>query len=161
MLPEASRPRRRPAAEPGAAMLLVDTYVGPSAIEGVGVFAAEPIARGQLIYRFEPSFDRLIAKADLAALPASVRQFIERYTYRHPETAGVLVLDADHGRHMNHSAAPNTDFRDLKFGYAIADIAPGEEITCNYADFEPGFEILPPKTVKGEARPAQKNGAHP
>lgn len=140
-------------------MLLVDTYVGPSAIEGVGVFAAQKIAKGQLIYRFVPEFDRLIAKAELAGLPESTRRFVERYTYRHPTDAAFLVLDADNGRHMNHSEAPNTDFRDLKLGYAIADIEPGEEITCNYAEFEPEFEILPPVAQAGQARGASPNGA--
>ena len=95
----------------------------------------------------------MIAKSDLAALPESIRKFVERYTYRHPSEPGLLVLDADNGRHMNHDGSPNTDFRDLKFGYAIADIAPGEEITCNYAEFEPDFEILPSlrETVAGKA----------
>lgn len=146
-------------------MLLIDTYVGPSAIEGVGVFAAEPIRKGQLIYRFEPGFDRLIGEADLALLPESIRRFVERYTYPHPLEAGKLVLDADNGRHMNHSLQPNTDFKDSVFGYAIADIAPGEEITCNYAEFEPGFYMLPSMVSAHVAPPAMQaktngSGAH-
>ncbi|MCR9128003.1 MAG: SET domain-containing protein-lysine N-methyltransferase [Alphaproteobacteria bacterium] len=123
-------------------MLLIDTYVGPSPIEGVGVFAAEPIKAGQIIYRFEPDFDRLIALSDADRLPEPIRRFIDRYTYPHPGEAGVVVLDADNGRHMNHSETPNTDFRDAIVGRAIRDIAPGEEITCNYAEFEPGFVML-------------------
>ncbi|MCC5996923.1 MAG: SET domain-containing protein [Oceanicaulis sp.] len=124
-------------------MLLIDTFVGPSAIEGVGVFAAEPVRAGQPIYRFEPGFDRLISPADLAAMPEAIRRFIDRYTYPHPADPGLLVLDADNGRHMNHSSHPNTNFADAVFGYAIRDIAAGEEITCNYAEFEPGFVMLP------------------
>lgn len=123
-------------------MLLIDTYVGPSAIEGVGVFAAEPIRAGQLIYRFEPSFDRLISPADLEALPEPIRRFVDRYTYPLPGDPSVLVLDADNGRHMNHSLNPNTNFADAVYGHAIKDIAPGEEITCNYAEFEPNFVML-------------------
>lgn len=132
-------------------MLLIDTYIGPSAIEGVGVFAAEPIAKGQLIYRFEPGFDRLISQSDLGAMPESLRRFIDRYTYPHPRDKAVLVLDADNGRHMNHCPAPNTDFRDSIHGYAIADIAAGEEITCNYAEFEPDFYMLPSMLSAHEA----------
>lgn len=146
-------------------MLLIDTYVGPSAIEGVGVFAAEPIRKGQLIYRFEPSFDRLIGLAELEQMPESIRRFVDRYTYPHPTESGKLVLDADNGRHMNHSLQPNTDFKDSVFGYAIADIAPGEEITCNYAEFEPDFYMLPSMvTAHAAAAPMQAkangNGAH-
>ncbi|GGH01616.1 SET domain-containing protein-lysine N-methyltransferase [Glycocaulis albus] len=140
-------------------MLLIDTYVGPSAIEGVGVFAAEPIRKGQLIYRFEPDFDRLIGQADLAAMPESIRRFIERYTYPHPKDGSMLVLDADNGRHMNHSLEPNTDFRDSVFGYAIRDIAAGEEITCNYAEFEPGFYMLPSMVAAHLAAPKAANGS--
>lgn len=123
-------------------MLLIDTYVGPSPIEGVGVFAAEPIKAGQIIYRFEPEFDRLISPPEFDQLPEPIRRFVDRYTYPHPAQPGVLVLDADNGRHMNHSESPNTDFRDAIIGRAIRDIAPGEEITCNYAEFEPGFVML-------------------
>ena len=39
-------------------MMLIRTYVAASAIEGVGMFAAEPIARGASIWRLEPDFDR-------------------------------------------------------------------------------------------------------
>lgn len=124
-------------------MLLVDTFVGPSVIEGVGVFAAEPIQAGRIIYRFDPLFDRLISQAELALFPESLRNFILRYTYPHPSEQQLLVLDVDNGRHMNHSPNPNTDFRDATFGYAIRAISPGEEITCNYAEFEPTFEMLP------------------
>jgi SET domain-containing protein len=124
-------------------MLLVDTFVGPSVIEGVGVFAAEPIPAGRIIYRFDPLFDRLISPAELATFPESIRHFILRYTYPHPADKSLVVLDVDNGRHMNHSLHPNTDFRDATFGYAIRDIAAGEEITCNYAEFEPDFEMLP------------------
>jgi SET domain-containing protein len=124
-------------------MLLVDTFVGPSVIEGVGVFAAEPIKAGQIIYRFDPSFDRLISRAELNTFPASIRRFIDRYTYPHPTERLMVVLDADNGRHMNHSTDPNTNFSHSTYGFAIRDIEIGEEITCNYAEFEPGFEMLP------------------
>ncbi len=124
-------------------MLLVDTFVGPSVIEGVGVFAAEPIQAGRIIYRFEPLFDRLISRAEVASFTEPLRNFIIRYTYPHPSDQHLLVLDVDNGRHMNHSFHPNTDFRDATFGYAIRDIDAGEEITCNYAEFEPTFEMLP------------------
>lgn len=53
------------------------------------------------------------------------------------------MLDVDNGHHTNHSREPNTDFRDATLGYAIRDIAAGEEITCKYADFEPESEMLP------------------
>ncbi|RUU09259.1 SET domain-containing protein-lysine N-methyltransferase, partial [Mesorhizobium sp. M7A.T.Ca.TU.009.01.3.2] len=38
-------------------MMLIRTYVTASAIEGVGVFAAEPIGKGASIWRLDPDFD--------------------------------------------------------------------------------------------------------
>ena len=42
------------------------------------------------------------------------------------------MLEMDNGRFMNHWANRNTDFTDPVVGWAIRDIAEGEEITCNY-----------------------------
>jgi SET domain-containing protein len=124
-------------------MLLIPNYVGPSAIEGVGVFAAAPIAKGTAIWSLDERFDQVLTAADIEALADEQRSFVERYGYTHTTRPELTVLEMDNGRFMNHSGKPNTDFTDPVVGWAIRDIAEGEEITCNYAEFEPGFEILP------------------
>lgn len=124
--------------------MLVPTYVAPSAIEGVGVFAAEDISVGSLIWHLDPEFDRLIPRIALADVPGHFREFVERYTYPHPDDATLSVLEVDNGRFMNHDTiAPNTDFSVPTRGVALRDIAKGEELTCNYAEFDPEFELLP------------------
>ncbi len=125
-------------------MMTVRCYLAPSSIEGLGVHSHEPITKGQVIWRFDPRFDRLIPIGDVAAAPEHVQVFIDRYTYDHPDYPGFLVLDADEGRFMNHSDAPNTDFRDPNFGVALRDIAPGEELTCDYACFTVGEIVFQP-----------------
>jgi SET domain-containing protein len=117
-------------------MLLVKTYLGPSAIHGTGLFAGEPIAKGTVIWRFDPRFDRIFAKAERDALPETARQFLERYSY--PEFPGSdrHMLDGDHARFMNHSETPNTD--SSTDTVAIRDIAEGEELLCDYRQFHPG-----------------------
>ena len=40
---------------------------------------------------------------------------------------------------MNHNERPNTDFTVFDRGYALVDIQKGEEITCNYFEFDPSF----------------------
>ena len=124
-------------------MLLVNTYVAPSAIEGVGVFAGERIEKGAEIWRFDSNFDRLVPEESLVTAPAHLRAFFERYGYPWTETTGMLVVEIDNGRFMNHSEAPNTDFRNPNVGYALREIEAGEEMTCNYADFDPAFELQP------------------
>ena len=125
-------------------MMLVPTYIAPSAIEGVGVFAAEAIAAGTLIWQLDPNFDRLIPQADLDSAPAHFREFVERYTYPYPDNPALVVLEVDNGRFMNHNTLmPNTDFTVPTRGVALRDIAKDEELTCNYSEFDPEFELLP------------------
>jgi uncharacterized protein len=124
-------------------MMIVPTYVAPSPIEGVGLFAASAIPAGAVIWILEERLDLLLGDSDLAALPELQRGFIERYGYRHMTKPGVFVLEFDNGRFMNHADRPNTEFTDPDKGWAIRDIAEGEEITCNYAEFDPTYEMLP------------------
>jgi SET domain-containing protein len=124
-------------------MMIIPTYVGPSAIEGVGIFAAEPIPAGAVIWRLEESLDLLLTDEQMRRLPHVQKSFLERYGYPHMTQEGITVLEFDNGRFMNHSDAPNTDFTDPDTGWAIRDIAAGEEITCNYREFDPSFVMQP------------------
>jgi len=136
-------------------MMLVRTYLSNSAIEGVGIFAAEPIKAGDVIWRLEPKFDVFFTGADIEELPPHMQDFISRYSYPHMRKPGIWVLEADNGRFMNHSQSPNTDFTGFEEGFATRDIAPGEEITCNYHDFDPTFEGWFPGV-----KPAAKGNGH-
>ena len=120
-------------------MLTVSTYVAPSAIEGLGVFAGEFIERGRLMWSLNPKFDIFIYGEEIERLTPHMQDFIARYSYPHLEMPGVVVVDSDNGRFMNHTLTPNTDFRIFDKGYALVDIAQGDEITCNYHEFDPTF----------------------
>ncbi len=132
--------------------MLVPTYVAPSSIEGVGIFAAERIPAGTLIWELAPDLDRLIRRDDVRKLPPVLQQFVERYSYPYPHDPDRLIVELDNGRFMNHSDAPNTVFSDPDAGYTIREVEAGEELTCDYGEFDPGFEILPGrKFVEGTA----------
>lgn len=120
-------------------MLTVSTYVAPSAIDGLGVFAGEFIERGRLMWNLNPKFDIFIHEGEIDELPPHVQHFIARYGYPHMEMRGVVIVDSDNGCFMNHNLAPNTDFRVFDRGFALVDIAQGDEITCNYHEFDPTF----------------------
>jgi SET domain-containing protein len=124
-------------------MILVPTYVGPSEIEGVGVFAAAAIPKGTKIWHLDESFDRVLDEDDVARLGAPQREFVERYGYPHSRDPRLTIVEIDNGRFMNHSNSPNTDFTNPAAGYTRRDIAEGEEITCDYEEFAPGSEMLP------------------
>jgi uncharacterized protein len=121
-------------------LLLIKTYIAASNIEGVGVFAGEPIGKGAMVWRTDPTFDMLIAVAAYRSAPPHFRQLLERYAYPSADRPGFLVYEIDNGRFMNHSATPNTDFSGFGFGTAITDIAADEELTCDYRQFYEGFE---------------------
>lgn len=120
-------------------MMVVPTYVGPSRIEGVGIFAGSKISQGDVIWVLDEQFDLLVPEGVLQELSDLQRTFFDRYTYPHKYKPGFLVLEFDHGRFMNHSPAPNTDFTTWDTAWAIRDIDEGEEITCNYAEFDSTF----------------------
>jgi hypothetical protein len=123
-------------------MMLVRTYVAQSAVEGVGVFAAEPIRKGQIVWRFDPKFDRLIPVEEYRSAPPHLRDFLDRYAYPSADHPDFLIYEVDNGRFMNHSDKPNTDFSRPE-AIAIRDIEKGEELTCNYAEFYADYELLP------------------
>ena len=112
-------------------MFLVPTYVAQSAIHGLGVFAAAPIAKGTPIWRFEPAVDKVVPEEVVASLPEVPRRFFETYAYLSPDIPGGYVLNGDDARFLNHDDSPNTD-NSGPVTLAARDIAAGEEITCDY-----------------------------
>ena len=142
-------------------MMIVPTYVGPSMIEGVGIFAAAPIAAGSVIWLLDTRLDLVLPMDELAHLPDVQRQFVERYGYPHMTQPGLMVLEFDNGRFMNHSDAPNTDFTHPEFGKAIRDIAENEELTCNYAECDPSFTMQPGRNFLAVAQTALSSAGLP
>jgi uncharacterized protein len=112
-------------------MLLVPTRVAPSPIAGLGLFAAEPIRQGAVLWRFMEGFDQLISLETVDGLPEAFRRFLDTYAYVSHAFPGRLVLSCDHAKFMNHSEDPNTASEGLET-YARRAIAAGDEITCDY-----------------------------
>lgn len=116
-------------------MLLIPTTLKESPIHGLGVFAAEPVKHGQIVWAFEPLIDRRISLSDYRASPAQLRDYLEHYCEFFPEL-DLLLLSGDHDRFTNHSDDPNTEVEGPStpeaLVFACRDIAAGEEITCDY-----------------------------
>src|SRR5262245_1691105 len=113
-------------------MMLVRTNIAASSIEGLGVFAAEPIPKGTVVWRFDMRFDRLIAKTSLGDAPKALQEYLERYGYDYYADARFICVDVDDGVFMNHSDDPNCDWSQPDQGIAKRDIGAGEELTCDY-----------------------------
>ncbi len=118
-------------------MLVVKTKLEYSSIHGLGCFAGEDIVAGQLVWRFEPGVDLVFTETELQRLPESFREFLRVYAYSpvaHAEKTYVLCID--HARHMNHSDSPSLLENSNGDNIAARDIRKGEELTCNYLEFD-------------------------
>jgi SET domain-containing protein len=121
-------------------MLMIETYVGPSKIHGVGCFAAQDVPVGALIWSFNARFALEVRYDDLAcaSVPSAFRRLIDVYAWNFDGETDSVFLDLDNARFMNHSLTPNTAWIDLpnriSYGFAAQDLAPGDEITTNYKE---------------------------
>jgi len=108
-------------------MLLVKTRVDRSPIHGVGLFAAQPIAKGTKIWEMHAIIDVAIDPADLEQLPEPALSLIKRLAYL-DRSSNKYILSTDGAQYMNHADESN-----IRDDVAVRDIAEGEELTENYA----------------------------
>lgn len=108
---------------PDTELRLVDAHTG------YGVFATCPIPAGTVVWAHD-ELDQVLTPAQVDALPAALRQQVERYAY--VDADGNRVLCWDHGRFMNHSCDPTTTSIGTAIEIARRNIAAGEQLTCEY-----------------------------
>jgi SET domain-containing protein len=115
-------------------MFRVPTYVSRSSIHGFGVFAAAPIPKGTVIWQFDEGADWILTEAEMAAFPEKLQAQMEAWTYQGED--GTFILCSDGAKFMNHSFEPNCDDSGFYQTVAARDIAAGEELTCDYREFD-------------------------
>jgi uncharacterized protein len=122
-------------------MLKVKSVVRKSPLNGLGVFADEPIRRGQVVWRFDGWYDRKVPQEVYAALGQADREYMDRFHYE--DRFGDIVCTMDDCRFMNHAEDSNLAYVEIcgtgflqEFFVAKRDIAAGEELTIHYADIE-------------------------
>jgi uncharacterized protein len=123
-------------------MLLVKTELKPSPISGIGLYAAEFIPKGTLIWKFVPQIDIRLDLQEYERLKKTYDfSTVDKYIYKSKLT-NTYILCGDDGRFINHSSNPNTiDTQENAEGLTIAsrDIQAGEEITSDYAAFDADY----------------------
>ena len=126
-------------------MLVVKTQVKPSSIEGRGLFAAEHIQKGTVIWRFDPTVDCVYTKEEIMNLPEPKRSEILSLKYSYiSRDIGKYVDCGDDAKYINHSDTPNLIVGKRvrgqeSDGIAARDIEAGEEITYDYREFDEPF----------------------
>ena len=115
-------------------MLCVPTYVAPSRIAGVGLFASQNLAAGQVIWRFTEGVDWRLDADALARFPEPYRSMLRHYLYR--DESGMYVLCGDNAKFMNHQDDPNCDDSGDVCTVTRRAVVAGEELTCDYRLFD-------------------------
>lgn len=126
-------------------MLIIRTRLQPSPIHGLGVFAGEPIAAGQVVSRFLPPFDIQFSAALFAVLQPAEADYLRHYAYR-SQYSGLYILTGDHDRFMNHSDTPNIDMNPdgSLTCVALQPVREGEELTTDYRTFDADWKAKLP-----------------
>ncbi len=104
---------------------------------GQGVFAVEPVEAGEVVAVWG---GRIVPAEEAAALPPSLR----RYVVQVEDTQYLAPLErVDPAELINHCCIPNCGLRGQITLVALRAIAPGEEITFDYAttDSSPFLEF--------------------
>ena len=125
-------------------MLLIKTKIGPSNINGIGLFAAQFIPKGTLVWKFKSGFDQKIKKSEIEPLSQSGKEQFLKYAYLSSKN-DEYVLCFDDARFFNHSDDPNcVDMVSAGDGepndISCRDISEGEELTCDYRSFSNDFD---------------------
>ena len=120
-------------------MMLIETRVAPSAIHGLGLFTVKFVPRGTPVWKFQPGFDHDFSPDQFAALPPLARRHTRWFCFV-SQADGHVILSGDHACFINHAPNPNTGAPPQAVWpivtVALRDIAAGEEITCNYLDYD-------------------------
>lgn len=115
-------------------MLIVKTKIGPSKIDGIGLFAVEDILKGTMIWKFDPKIDRLLSEEEIARLAEPLQERFHNYAFFDKKYCKYMFC-GDDGRFFNHSDNPNCDDGIDDVTIALRDIKEGEELTVNYRSF--------------------------
>ena len=85
---------------------------------------------------FDLGFDVELTKQQFEELAPHSREQVARYIYT-DVASGNYILCSDDAKYMNHSDTPNTCTEGHQT-VATCQIEPGQEITCNYYEFDGG-----------------------
>ncbi len=151
-------------------MLTVKTFLAPSKIHGIGLFAAEKISAQSIIWKYNRFIDKIFS------VPAFLKicQNQDLYTLNHLLNSsykknGRYFYLTDNARFINHSETTcNIGFLDEFTEIAERDIEPNEELLENYHMaydrddffFQEMFNIRPDDYINTIARGCHYDADH-
>lgn len=125
-------------------MIHIKYKLDTSVHHGIGLFADEDLAQGQVIYTASPLLDVNITQEEFDSLTDSEKKEIRWWGFK-IEDEGVWHVDFDVSKFINHSYSPTvTQDQTHTDAYLITtrDIKRGEELTQNYLEFETAEDLV-------------------
>jgi SET domain-containing protein len=104
----------------------------PSRIEGKGLFAKEPISKGEQLIRSGDDEYVIMTDEEFQAFTETVSSYDAVALGDGRQRVSTVSREQDPSNYGNHSCDPNAEMNDEGL-VASRDIKAGEEITCDYA----------------------------
>ena len=124
--------------------MLYKTYVAPSSIHGLGLFADERIPKNSLFWKHDHIVDgwldinSVMGTHAYSALMDHINNF-----YCYDRSLDLYIKHADNVIFANHSDDPNLTSPTKYLHISNKDIEVGEELTLNYRDIcDDGFKVV-------------------
>lgn len=117
-------------------MMRVRVRLQPSPIDGLGVFAAEKILAGTIVWEHDPVLDPVLPLHFRDLTYPVMREWLYRYAWVQD---GMLHVAGDEMRYMNHQPTPYANCYAAAGAHnsvALRDIEVGEELTEDYQIFD-------------------------
>ncbi len=107
-----------------------------NAIEGYGIYATQPILKGEVVFKGEEKAQRIVTKKYVSA-SWNEREQLDFARYAYPISKEVYILWSENPAEwapQNHSCSANTAYTGLNV-VALRNINSNEELTLDYSNF--------------------------
>lgn len=125
-------------------MLHIKYKLNVSPLHGVGLFAAEPLKKGQLVYTPSPLLDVNLTQEQFDSLNDNEKREVQWWGF-FDEPSQRWHVDFDVTHFINHSyqgtITQDPGHADA-YLVAVRDIEVGEELTQNYLEFETKEDLV-------------------
>lgn len=136
-------------------MYLLPVEIKESKVHGKGVFALVKISKGQIVWKFDVSHDKVMSVTEFGALDSDHQSELKRVAYLSPTSNRyVYPPENDPARFTNHSSNNSLSVLiDQKISeepcfIANRDIQSGEELTNNYTEFDESIKTFKPEWIQ-------------
>ena len=119
-------------------MIHIKYKLKSSDLHGIGLFADEPLVKGQLVYTASPLLDLNITQEQFDTLDEREKKEILWWGF-FDQPSQMWHVDFDVSKFINHSynaTVTQDEEHDAAYLVAARNVEAGEELTQNYLEFE-------------------------